>query len=313
MTLHPQARAVVAVRRPVRLTDETLATARQALEAETPAVGGPVLPVAEIRRVDVAGVPAILYRPDPTVPAPVLVYLHGGGWTMGSAAAFDATCRRLAVVSGWAVLALDYRLAPEHPYPAAVEDVDAVLAWLRPHGGELGVDGSRIAVGGDSAGGHLATVGARRARDRGQALVAQILVYPALDPTMTSPSYGSMVGYTLDPAEMRYFWDSFLAGASDRNDPDVTPLRAELAGLPPALVLTAEYDVLRDEGEHYAELLADAGVPVTAVRYRGTVHGFFRRLALYDAAGTAVDQVAGYLRGRCLPVGTPVPVEKVMA
>ncbi|MBO4210042.1 alpha/beta hydrolase [Micromonospora echinofusca] len=312
MTLHPRARAAVAGRQRTVLSDRTLARVRREVDEATATVPGPPLPVP-VTEVDANGVPGRLYLPQPAGSAavPVLLYLHGGGWTTGSAAGWDAPCRRIALVSGWAVLSLDYRLAPEHPYPAAVDDVDAALTWLRGPAARYGIDGGQVAVGGDSAGAYLATVAAGRARDRHEPLVCQILVYPALDPGMSSLSYTTMNGYMLDRTEMEYFWTSFLPGSVDRTDPAVTPLRADLTGLPPALVLTAEYDVLRDEGESYAALLAEAGVPVTATRYCGMVHGFFRRPALYDAATGAADQVGGFLRGRSTtppqPVAGPLP------
>ncbi|MEH1015651.1 alpha/beta hydrolase [Micromonospora sp. CPCC 206060] len=309
MTLHPRARAAVAGRHRTVLSDRTLARVRREVDGVTATVAGPAPPVP-VTEVDAGGVPGRLYLPQPagSAPLPVLVYLHGGGWTTGSAAGWDTPCRRIALVSGWAVLSLDYRLAPEHPYPAAVDDVDAALAWLRGPAARYGVDCGQVAVGGDSAGAYLATVAARRARDRDAPLVCQILVYPALDPGMSSPSYTTMDRYMLDRTEMEYFWTSFLPGPVDRTDPAVAPMRADLTGLPPALVLTAEYDVLRDEGESYAMLLAEAGVPVTATRYCGMVHGFFRRSALYDAAAGAADQVGGFLRGWSTVPSVPATV-----
>lgn len=292
MSLHPQARAVVRAGQHPALSIKTIGEARAALADSTPADGGPPVPVALVRDLDAAGIPARLYDPRPGNCGPVVVYLHGGGWSLGSIDTAEPVCRMLAARSGCAVLAPGYRLAPEHPWPAAIEDVDTVLAWLaaRPAGPQAGC--APVALAGDSAGAHLATIAAGRARDAGRPVVFQALVYPALDPAMSYPSYATMNEYTLDAEEMSFFWDCLLPHGTDRAGPEVAPLNAELRGLPPTLIITAEYDVLRDEGEAYAEALADAGVPVVAARYQGMVHGFFRRIARYDAALTAIDQVA---------------------
>jgi acetyl esterase len=292
MSLHPQARAVVTARQRPALSIATLGEARAALADSTPADSGPPVPVALVRDLDAAGVPARLYDPRPGNGGPVVVYLHGGGWTVGSIDTIEPVCRMLAAHSGCAVLAPGYRLAPEHPWPAAIEDVDTVLAWLAARVAEPGGGSTPVALAGDSAGAHLATIAAARARDAGRPVAFQALVYPALDPAMSHPSYMTMNDYTLDADEMSFFWDCLLPPGTDRAGPDVAPLNADLRGLPPTLIITAEYDVLRDEGEAYAEALAEAGVPVVAARYQGMVHGFFRRIARYDAAVTAIEQVA---------------------
>jgi acetyl esterase len=209
----------------------------------------------------------------------------------------DRLCRRIADRSGCAVLSVDYRLAPEHVWPAALEDVETVLGWVRKEGPGLGVDPSRLAIGGDSAGGQLATVAARRQRDAATPLDYQVLIYPAVDPMMASESYDEVAGYGLDRASMKLAWETFVPSPADRFSPDVAPLAAEsLAGMPPTLVITAEYDVLRDEGADYADALLAAGVPVVHVRYAGVNHGFARKLALFDAARAAADQIAVGLR-----------------
>jgi acetyl esterase len=220
---------------------------------------------------------------------------------MGDLATHDGLCRTLADRSGCAVLAVDYRRAPEHPYPAAFEDLEQAVDRLREE--EHGLDASRLAIAGDSAGGHLAAVGARRGRDRGVPFAYQILACPVIDPDMR---YSDLDAYGLDRDEMRFFWDAFAPpGAVDRNHPDLNPLHADLAGLPPAFVITAEYDILRDEGEAYAAALASAGVPVVAVRYPGLNHNFQRKLALFDAAPLAVDQIGAALRATLPPVAHP--------
>jgi acetyl esterase len=197
------------------------------------------------------------------------------------------------VASGWAVLSVDYRLAPEHPYPAALDDMAAALAWVRgPGAAGHGLDPNRIAVAGDSAGGHLAAVTAIRARDAGAGLAGQILICPVIDP---AADYPNLIGYGLDPDEMRFFWDAFAPQGVDRTTPDLSPLRVDLTGLPPAVVITAEFDVLRPEAERYAAKLLAAGVPVIATHYQGLIHNFPRKLALFDAAHVALAQLAAAL------------------
>jgi acetyl esterase len=289
MTLYPQARTAIGAQEKVPLTLDRLAEARQSMvDAVGEEVGpGPQLPAVR----DVAA--GRLYVPDSASPPPVVVYLHGGGWVMGGLATHDGLCRTLAARSGCAVLAVDYRLAPEHPYPAAFEDLESAVDWLRA--GQHGLDASRLAIAGDSAGGHLAAAGARRGRDRGVPFAYQVLACPVIDPRMQYPDLDE---YGLDRDEMRFFWDAFAPpGRVDRDHPDLNPLNADLTGLPPALVVTAEYDVLRDEGEAYAAALASAGVPTVAVRYAGLNHNFQRKLALFDAAPVALAQMADALRG----------------
>jgi acetyl esterase len=295
MTLYPQARASIGAQEKVPLTLDRLAESRQSMvDAVSTEVGaGPRL--TSVQDVDAGGVPARLYIPDDADDAPVVVYLHGGGWVLGGLETHDGLCRVLADRSGCAVLAVDYRLAPEHPYPAAFEDLERAVGWLRDTGAaHHGLDAARLAIAGDSAGGHLAAVGARRARDRGEPYAYQVLACPVIDPEMRYPALDE---YGLDRDEMRFFWDSFAPpGRVDRAHPDLAPLNADLAGLPPAFVITAEYDVLRDEGEAYAAALATARVPTVAVRYPGLNHNFQRKLALFDAAPLAVAQAAEAVR-----------------
>jgi acetyl esterase len=195
-----------------------------------------------------------------------------------------------------------YRLAPEDPFPAAVEDSWAATRWLAGRAAELGVDPSRLAVAGDSAGANIATVLARRTRDAGgPALRFQLLVYPAVDPTASSPSYRELAeGYSLTADDMRWYWHQYL-GCADPAHPDLAPGRADLSGLPPALVITAEYDPLRDEGESYARALEAAGVPVRLHRWPGVVHGFFRWRAVTPAAHEAAAAAGAALRDALSP------------
>jgi len=299
--LHPQVEASLAIRRrppaeaiaadPYEQARSTRAAMEEAVEVEC----GPALPLPVVVDLDAGGVPCRLYARS--VHAPIFVYLHGGGWAYGSIETADRMCRRIADRSGCAVLSVGYRLAPEHVYPAALEDVETVLGYVRREGHALGVDPSRLAIGGDSAGGLLATVVARRQRDAATPLDHQVLIYPVIDPMMASESYDEVAGYGLDRDAMRLAWETFVPDRGLRYTPDLAPLAVpDLSGMPATLIVTAEYDVLRDEGADYADALTAAGVPVVHVRYMGVNHGFARKLALFDAARAAIDQVASALR-----------------
>jgi acetyl esterase len=241
---------------------------------------------------------ARVYRPDGEGPFPVVLYLHGGGWVLGGIATADGICQQLAVGVPAVVVSLEYRLAPEDPFPAAVDDAEAALRWVADHAADLGGDPDRLAVAGDSAGANLAAVVARRARDAGGPPVAfQLLLCPVTDATCSQPSYAENgEGYMLTAGLMRWMIDNYLDGA-DPADPDVSPLLAhDLAGLPPTLVVTAEYDPLRDEGEAYAARLRGAGVEAVAVRYDGMIHAFLDMTAVVDAARPALEETIGALR-----------------
>jgi acetyl esterase len=278
--------------------------ARAAHDRETQVMSGPGEEVAAVHEVEAPGpggpVPIRVFRPlgAGETPLPLVVYLHGGGWVIGSLDGFDPLCRALANRSGAVVAAVDYRLAPEHPFPAAPEDSRAAVRWLHEQAATLGADPARMAIAGDSAGANLATVTARRLRDEGgPPLRLQALIYPVTDSALNTPSYREKGdGFGLSAASMARYWRLYLDGADGRHQ-DASPLQAaELAGLPPAFVLTVEDDVLRDEGEAYARALERAGVPVTLRRYDGPIHGFFRWLAKASLARRAVDEVAGALR-----------------
>lgn len=290
---------------PIDFDDLDPATMRMLYEALTATDGEPAT-VAEVRDTVAPGpagdIPVRLYRPDGDGPVPVLVWYHGGGWVIGSVAASDATARKLCARAGVAVVSVEYRLAPEHPFPAASDDAWAALRWVVDTADELGVDPARIAVGGDSAGGNLAALVALRARDEGSpAIRHQLLVYPATDLTMSQPSIDENAeGYFLSKAAMLWFADHYLGPDrthGDPRDPAVSPLHAEdLAGVAPAQVLTAEFDPLRDEGAAYAARLADAGVEVEHVPGPGLVHGFFGMGAISPDADAAAVAAAERLR-----------------
>jgi acetyl esterase len=239
------------------------------------------------------------YTPAGTGPFPVHVYFHGGGWVIGDIETHDGVCRSLANAAACVVVSADYRLAPEHKFPVAVDDAFAATRWVAARAATLGVDGDRMAVGGDSAGGNLAAAVALLSRDRGgPPLALQVLVYPVTQHAFDTPSYQEHAdGYLLTRSAMRWFWNHYLRRPEDGEEPLASPLLARsLHGLPPALVITAEHDPLRDEGEAYAARLREAGVPVTVTRYPGMIHGFLRMLNMVDKARAARDEIAAALR-----------------
>lgn len=305
MSLEPQAQAFLeqlAAAGAPPLHELSVAEARQVIVELLRTQGDPepVGAVAE-RMIPGAGgeMPTRIYIPYGTGPFPVLVYFHGGGWVIGNLEAYDATCRALTNAAGCLVVAMEYRLAPEHKFPAAPEDCYAATCWVAANAAAIGGDPRRIAVGGDSAGGNLATVVAQRARDHGgPALVYQLLVYPVTNYGYDTASYRENAdGYLLTRDAMVWFWNHYLRSAADGDNPLASPLRAnDLRGLPPAMVLTAEFDPLRDEGETYAMRLQEAGVPVTLKRYAGTIHGFFSLGAVLDQGKQAIADAAAALR-----------------
>lgn len=242
--------------------------------------------------------PVRIYRPSASASLPVLVYFHGGGWVMGGLDSHDATCRQLAVDVGCVVVSADYRLAPEHPFPAAIDDAMTATSWVAEHASEIGGDRSRIAVAGDSAGGNLAAVVAQLTHEDALPLVFQLLVYPVIDRRLDRPSMiDNATGFLLERSDMEWFWSLYDPDGTAAHDRRAVPLDApDLQGLPPALVITAEHDPLRDEGEEYGARLRAAGVPVTVSRYAGVFHGFFAMQGLLDAATAAMAEAAGALR-----------------
>ncbi len=305
MPLDPQAQAFIGQLNALggqSLSSMSVADARRAMEMLTAMRGdSPPIHSAIDRRIPgpAGEIPVRVYTPAAMGPLPVLVYFHGGGWVVGGIATHDATCRELANGARAVVVSVDYRLAPEHKFPAAADDCYGATRWTAAHAAELGADATRLAVGGDSAGGNLAAVVAQMARDRGgPPIVFQLLIYPATDAACDTPSYrDNAEGYLLTTADMRWFWNHYLSGSPDAENPYASPLRAtNLAGLPPALVITAEFDPLRDEGERYAQRLEEAGVPARLSRYAGMIHGFFGMGHLMDKAKAAVQEACENLR-----------------
>lgn len=258
-------------------------------------------PVTEVRELVIDTLPPIaarLYRPRSGT-LPLFVYLHGGGWVVGSVAISDPFCRALANASGCAVVSVEYRLAPEDRYPAAADDAYAATRWSADRAADLGIDATRIAVGGSSAGGNLAAVVTLMARDRGSPKIAlQLLHVPVMDHDFDTPSYrANATGYGLTRKGMQWFWNHYAPDTRLREEPYASPLRAkDLSGLPPAHVVTAECDVLRDEGKAYAARLLAAGVPTTYVEYPGMVHGFTAMAMLVPMGRTAIDDMGAVLR-----------------
>jgi len=261
-------------------------------------------PVKSIEDLAVAGpageIPVRIYRPaEGTGPHPIVVYFHGGGWVLGTLDTHDDVCRTLVNRSGVLLVSVGYRRAPEHQFPAPLDDCVTAVRWCALRGAEIGGDAGRLAVAGDSAGGNLATAVALRLRDEGgPRLAVQALIYPVTNFGFDTASYREYAeGFGLTRGLMRYFWKSYLPSPAEGGQAYASPLNAaNLSGLPPALILTAQYDVLRDEGEAYAARLAQAGVPVCCTRYLDMNHGFIQLAALCDSALHGLEEVADALR-----------------
>ncbi len=304
MTLHLQTKV---------LLDLLAMRAEPALETMTPVEAREMglryyiasdYPIFSRRDIDAGGVPARLYLPSAEKNLGLCVFMHGGGWVIGSLDGHDDVCRRLAMLSGQAVLSVDYRMAPEFPFPAPLEDCIAAVKWARDNAASLGCDANRMVVCGDSAGGNLATLVAQHS---GVKLKMQLLVYPAVDARCVTESYRKNgEGYLLTAAAMDWFYGHYLSGAtsltSSAENPLVSPLLASdaiLAKMPPTLVVTAEYDPLCDEGEQYAQKLTSLGVPTSCVRYRGQIHAFLNFGRFLDDGYLAIAQLADAINRAC--------------
>lgn len=306
MPLDPQARALLeqmAASGAAPLGAGSVADARQAIAAFAQ-LGGEPEPVARTEDRQILGPRQAtwirIYTPAGSGPFAVLVYFHGGGWVLGNIETHDPVCRSLAKAAECIVVSVDYRLAPEHKFPAAAEDCYAATQWVMNSAPLINGDAYRVAVGGDSAGGNLAAVVALMARDKGdRAPVFQLLVYPVTDYYLPgTPSYQENAdGYFLTRDDMAWFWNHYLSNEADAATPYACPLRAaSLGGLPSAMVITAEFDPLRDEGEMYAARLRDAGVTATVVRYDGMIHGFFSMAGVLEQGKNAMARAADELR-----------------
>lgn len=299
MVLHPSARAFLDAQPPTVGAGDPGYDVVADRGAASPPARVPGDAVETIRDVDAGGVPARLYVPERAAHAVVAV--HGGGWCKGSVESYDAIWRLLAARSGLALLSVGYRLAPEHPYPAALEDVSAATGWLRAAAPGLGLAPDRLGIVGDSSGGNLAAGSVLREPG---AYAAQALIYPALDITCGSPAYDTE-REGLSRRKMQWYWAAYAGSTAAEGvtpQADLSPLHAaDLAGLPPAYVVTAEHDCLRDDGERYAVWLAAAGVPVVATRFLGMIHGFWNAPAVFAESQAAADAVGAWLRGQLQP------------
>ncbi|MGD1069530.1 MAG: alpha/beta hydrolase [Bryobacteraceae bacterium] len=305
--LHPEARALLAMmdaQGASPLQDQDPAEARASRMEGFKMLGGEPDALSRVEDLSVPGpagdIPVRIYADEPGGRRPALIYFHGGGFVFCNLDTHDAVCRALAKESDAVVISVDYRLAPENKFPAGLEDCFAATTWATANAERLGIDKRHISVGGDSAGGNLATVVAMRCRDAGvPALSSQLLIYPVTDlSSFENGSYReSGEGYFLTRATMEWFAGHYLASLDQSLHPEVSPLLApDLAGLPPALVITAEFDPLRDEGEAYAERLRQAGVPVTLTRYPGMIHGFVSMRGMLAGGRQAIGEAARFLQ-----------------
>jgi acetyl esterase len=307
MPLDPQAKAVfdyvgITSRPPIEtLTPQEARDGFRALaEARRPLTPESVHQVRDVRIARADGeIPVRIYTPNSPAPAPALIYFHGGGWVLGDLDSHDHVCRAIANSVPCVVVSVDYRLAPENKFPSAVHDSYAAVEWIADHASDLGIDPARIAVGGDSAGGNLAAVVCQMARDRrGPKLAFQLLIYPATDTKMRFPSVDeNAAGPLLTKPATNWFINHYLNGEEDHGNPLASPnLTADLRDLPPAFVLTAECDPIRDEGEDYARRLQEAGVRTKMVRYAGMPHGFFSFASALDVGKRAFSDATAELR-----------------
>ena len=309
MPLHPQAQAMVdaMARMPVVPLDQlSVEQAREQFSRTRTPFLAPPQEVGALSDLAIPGPGGRLrvraYTPMGSrrgEPLPAMVYFHGGGWVFGDLDSHDPLCRELCNLARCVIVSVDYRRAPEHRFPAAVDDSVAAVRYVAEHAADFGIDASRLAVGGDSAGGNLATVVALTLRDQGGPRLAfQVLIYPVTDFAMDAPSYTSLAnGYTLTRDRMRYFSELYLRAPQDIGDWRASPLKAaDLSRLPPALIMAAGHDPLVDEGKAYADRLAAAGVPVTYTCYDGVVHGFASMAGAMDAGHTAIAEAAAALK-----------------
>lgn len=306
MPLHPRVEKLLSnlSRTGMKPVYETPLAEARSLMIETSKLLGLPDPVHSVRDLTIPG-PAgeiliRVYQPEGDS-LPVVVYFHGGGWVIGSVESHDGYCRTLANASQAIVVSVEYRLAPEHGFPAAAEDAHAATTWVAKNAESLGGKAGKIGVVGDSAGGNLAAAAALMARDRGGPNIGcQVLIYPITDCNFDTPSYLDFADdYFLTRQAMMWFWDQYCPNEADRRNPYVSLNRAEsLTDLPPALILTAEYDPLRDEAEAFAAKLSEAGVEAKSIRYDGMIHGFTRRFQFLEEAEHALGEAANIIQSR---------------
>ena len=300
MPVHPQAQTVLDFMADTGFSFDGK-TADELRAAANAALPSPV-ELASITDSTIPGpagaIPVRVYRPSEELGLPVVVFFHGGGWVIGNLDSHDHMARTIAAKAECVVVSVDYRLAPEHRFPAAADDAWAAVDYVATHAAELGVDANRLAVAGDSAGGNLAAVVAVMARDSEHVeVIQQVLLYPVTDGECDRPSMADNAeGYMLTRSAMDWFHEQYADADSDRRDPRYSPIYADLEGVAPAVVVTAEYDPLRDQGNAYAVALTDAGVDVVHTQYEGMIHGFFSMDVGIEPAAAAQDDVAAALK-----------------
>jgi acetyl esterase len=282
--------------------------------AKRPRSPGPEVAKVEDRTIPApdGDVPVRIYTPEGNGPFPILAWFHGGGWVVGDLDSADGSARNLCVGGDCIVVSVDYRLAPDAKFLGIIEDCWAATTWAVNNAASINGDGSRIAVGGDSAGGNLAAAMCLMAADRGGPEIAvQLLIYPVTDVDFTTSSYNNNAeGYALTKTTMQWYWDMYLESMDEAKNPYAAPLQAKsLVGQPSALVITAEFDPLCDEGEAYGKRLIEAGVETTVTRYDGMIHGFFSMGAVVDKGQQAVDQASAALRSAFARSGAPSPAD----
>lgn len=304
MPLHPQAKSfldLIAKKNAPPWEDLAPSVSRTMFNGLTALFGeGPDL--HDVRNQTIAaGTPVRIYRPSSGSPLPAIMYFHGGGWVLGNIETHDALCRHLALASGSAVISVDYRLAPEHPFPAAFDDCYEATQYVSKHAGELGLDPNRIAVAGDSAGGNLAAAVTLKARDEDAPKIhSQWLIYPVLEANFDTASYMDFAtDHGLTRQTMQFFWNQYVRKKTDRSNPYAAPLKTDhLNGLPFTQIITAECDVLRDEGEQFATVLKEAGVEVEHTRYEGMPHGFMHFATAFNDATKAMGELGEAMKSR---------------
>ena len=316
MPLDPQAQAVIDAVNDLGLPAVWEVTPEQARinAAARPRPVGPEVAAVEDRSIlgPDGDLPVRIYTPEGTGPFPILAWYHGGGWVIGDLESADPTARNLCKGAGCVVVSVDYRLAPETKFPGPAEDCYAATVWAAENASSLGADGSRIAVGGDSAGGNLAAAVSLMAADRGgPSIVHQLLVYPVTERNYQTVSYeDNAEGFLLARDAMRFYWDAYLDDEADATNPYAAPMAAgNLAGQPSALVITAEFDPLRDEGEAYGRRLQEAGVATTISRYDGMIHGFFGMVGIMDKSGQVMEEATSALRAVFADASVPAPAD----
>ena len=316
MPLDPQAQAVIDTVNALGLPAVWEVTPEQARinAAARPRPAGPEVAAVENRSIPGpdGDVPVRIYTPEGSGPFPILVWYHGGGWVIGDLESADPTARHLCKGAGCVVVSVDYRLSPETKFPGPADDCYAATVWAANNAASLNADASRLAVGGDSAGGNLAAAISLMAADRGGPdIVHQLLVYPVTERNYETPSYSQNAeGFLLARDAMIWYWDAYLASEADAANPYAAPMQADsLAGQPPALVITAEFDPLRDEGEAYGRRLQEAGVDTTISRYDGMIHGFFGMVGIMDKSGQVMEEATGALRAAFADAAVPAPAD----